>query len=136
LTLGFCLVLLIVVALAGGMGAGKNWNTADREGLGPDHGRTKAAYQRRTEEPQDLRRVCFQLTGEATTALQNRYGYFGAADEKVPLLMVCVKRKPLHLVFYLRMGESRFIIPGFCLWRMAGRRIQSGFGGFGGVWEV
>jgi len=29
--------------------------------------------------------------------------------------MVCVKRKPLHLVFYLNIGESRIIIPGFCL---------------------
>jgi hypothetical protein len=77
--------------------------------------------------------VCFQLMGEATTAFQNLYGNFGAADEKVPLLMVCVKRKPLHLVFYLRLGESSFIIPGICLWRMADSRIQSGFGGFGGA---
>lgn len=54
---------------------------------------------------------------------------FGAADEKVPLLMVCVKPKPQHLVFQMVKGESRFIIPGICLWRMAGGRIRSGFGG-------
>jgi hypothetical protein len=29
--------------------------------------------------------------GEATTAFQNLNGYFGAAEGKVPLLMVCVK---------------------------------------------
>jgi hypothetical protein len=71
------------------------------------------------------------VNGGGDDRFQNLYGYFGAADEKVPLLMVCVKRKPLHLVFYLRLGESSFIIPGICLWRNAGRCIQSGFGGFG-----
>src|ERR1035438_1791094 len=41
--------------------------------------------------------------------------------------MVCVKPQPLHLVFYLKLGESRNIIPGICLCRMAGSRMVRGF---------
>jgi len=50
----------------------------------------------------------------------------GAAEGKVPLLMVCVKREPQHLVFYLAKGESRSIIPGFCLWRIMETRVNRG----------
>ena len=57
---------------------------------------------------------------------ENLYGLTRAADGKVPLLMGCVKRKPLHLVFYAQLGESRAIIPGFCLCRIAGRRMGHG----------
>lgn len=57
----------------------------------------------------------------------NLYGYFRAAEGKVPLLMVCVKRKPLHLVFYLKLRESRALIPRFHLWRIAGSRVGHGF---------
>jgi hypothetical protein len=50
----------------------------------------------------------------------------GAAEGKVPLLMVCVKREPQHLVFYLAKGESRSIIPGFCLCRIPEPRANRG----------
>jgi len=42
-----------------------------------DHGRgAKKLTKWRIEKPQDFRRVCFLLMGEATTAFQNHYGYF------------------------------------------------------------
>jgi hypothetical protein len=73
--------------------------------------------------------MCIQIGGgDDRFFLENLYGYFGAAEGKVPLLMVCVKRKPLHLVFYAQLGESTPIIAGICLCRIAGRRMDSGFG--------
>jgi hypothetical protein len=73
------------------------------------------------------RRVCFQSTGEGDAAFWSLNGLFGAAEGKVPLLMVCVKRKPLHLVFYAHVGESRNIIPRILVWRMPGSRVNRGF---------
>ncbi len=65
--------------------------------------------------------------GEATTAsFENLYGLIRAAEGKVPLLMVCVKRKPLPVVFYAQLGESRSIIPRIHLCRNAGRRMGRG----------
>lgn len=112
---------------------GKNWISTNRGSRGGTLllilivAGQKQANQWRTRKPQDFRRVCFQLMGEATTAFQNLIGYFGAAEGKVPLLMVCVKPKPQHLVFQMGKGESRIIIRGFWLWRMAGTRTDGGF---------
>jgi hypothetical protein len=72
------------------------------------------------------------VNGGGDDRFQNLYGYFGAADEKVPLLMVCVKRKPLHLVFYLRLGESSFIIPEFACGEMREGASRAGLEALGG----
>src|ERR1700728_1921181 len=112
------------------MGAGKNWKyrgTGFWVPITEDKNHLPKADKRTAGRQASV----LPVNGGGDDRFQNHYGYFGAADEKVPLLMVCVKRKPLHLVFYLRLGESSFIIRGICLWRNAGRCIQSGFGGFG-----
>jgi hypothetical protein len=131
LTRGFCLVFGRPWAGPAREAPGKTESTAKGNGAerprNPDHGRTKLRTNGGQERPQDFRRVCFQLMGEATTAFQNLYGNFGAAEGKVPLLMVCVKPKPQHLVFKMSKGESRIIIPGFCLCRMPETRASGGF---------
>jgi hypothetical protein len=91
------LVILVVVAPAGAQGHREKLDFREQGFLRGIILRflisagQKQANQWRTREPQDFRRVCFQLMGEATTAFQNLNGYFGAAEGKVPLLMVCVK---------------------------------------------
>jgi hypothetical protein len=67
--------------------------------------------------------------GDDRFCFENLYGLIRAADGKVPLLMVCVKRKPLHLVFYAELEESTSIIAGIRLCRNAGSRMGRGVEG-------
>lgn len=72
--------------------------------------------------------MCFQFWGRRRPLFsRTSYGLIRAAEGKVALLMVCVKRKPLHLVFYAQLEESRTIIPGIYLCRIAGRRMGRRF---------
>ena len=81
------------------------------------------------QKPQELRRGCFLIGGgDDRFSYENLYGLLRAAEGKVPLLMVCVKAKPLHLVFYAELEESSPIIPGIHLCRIAERRMRRGFG--------
>jgi len=132
LTRGFCLSTTVRACGPGPWGAGKNWQSPRRErgrkAADPDHGRTKANEPRadqKTAGPQAS--VLPEWGRRRPLSFENLYGLIRAAEGKVPLLMVCVKRKPLHLVFYAQMGESRTIIPGIRLCRIAGRRTGRGF---------
>lgn len=123
--------LVVLPGPAGAKSDGKNWHRkqefpASTPGF-PDHGRTKAANQWRIEKPQALRRVCFQLMGEATTAFQKpRRTIWSRRRQSTAVNGACQARTTTCCILD-EIGGIKDHNSRICLWRMAERCVIRGF---------
>lgn len=123
--------LVVLPGPAGAKSDGKNWHRkqefpASTPGF-PDHGRTKAANQWRIEKPQALRRVCFQLMGEATTAFQKPLRIIWSRRRQSTAVNGACQARTTTCCILDEIGGIKDHNSRICLWRMAERCVIRGF---------